>query len=711
MNFNQLVFRNVIRNGREYLTYFFSSLFSVMVFFIFSLLYFHPQLGDQLRGSSDGMSEMANFGITVAEVVIAIMSFVFLWYAFNTFLKGRKKQLSVYLTIGMSQKKLKKMILYENLLLGFSSIVLGTLASLIFSKFILLVSQNILALDEGLPFYFPYQAIGLTSLVYGVIFILISIFTIFDLRKLDFNQMKFSNDDIVAEPRTSTLLTTLGVVFILVGYSLAFLFSLSVSGYLPVGANLLVLLACVLITILGTFLFFKYASVKVFRSLKNKKIFFKDGNMLTISNLMQRMKANAMMYFLISIVGAIAFVGIGVSKAIAGREFGSTQGDSFAIVYQPNYGEITDKSQKLHKERIKTLEKMVKDKSHKYLSTVIIPAEVWLEPENGEPNINYLNVISETQANELLSFLGKETVHLDDDDTLLRLASTNGDVNGIKAKKLDQQIFDQNMIYYLDEKEEIVPVKIGYSTTQLFLESRPNLTVATDKKYKELIEKNEANYENGSIRNSGVQLIHFNEWQEDKELNKEVVSYLQKISDEQIKKTEKYFENINKSYEDDLTQEEIKGMMQVDAEGLYYSTMYQTWTNTKQKNGTILLISVLLGSVFFTFSCSIIYFKLFGELEKDGKYHRSLHILGVPEKKRKKMVTTEMLIMFFIPFIISALHFIAAMSALRIMIELPVYMYVLQILSIYIFFQLIFFFICRRQYLNTLNKYAENIKR
>ncbi|MEG0664742.1 MAG: ABC transporter permease, partial [Clostridia bacterium] len=109
MNFNQLVFRNVIRNGRDYLTYFFSSLFSVMVFFVFSLLYFHPDLGDRLSGSSASMSEMANFGIQVSEVVIAIMSFVFLLYAFNTFLKGRKKQLSVYLTIGMSQKKLKKM--------------------------------------------------------------------------------------------------------------------------------------------------------------------------------------------------------------------------------------------------------------------------------------------------------------------------------------------------------------------------------------------------------------------------------------------------------------------------------------------------------------------------------------------------------------------------------------------------------------------------
>lgn len=122
------------------------------------------------------------------------------------------------------------------------------------------------------------------------------------------------------------------------------------------------LLACVLITILGTFLFFKYASVKVFRSLKNKKIFFKDGNMLTISNLMQRMKANAMMYFLISIVGAIAFVGIGVSKAIAGREFGSTQGDSFAIVYQPNYGEQTKENQKSTKSVLMLLKKWLKKK-------------------------------------------------------------------------------------------------------------------------------------------------------------------------------------------------------------------------------------------------------------------------------------------------------------------------------------------------------------
>ena len=703
MNFNQLVFRNVIRNGRDYLTYFFSSLFSVMVFFVFSLLYFHPDLGDRLSGSSASMSEMANFGIQVSEVVIAIMSFVFLWYAFNTFLKGRKKQLSVYLTIGMSQKKLKKMILYENLLLGFSSILLGTITSLIFSKLILLVSQNILAIDEGLAFYFPIKAIGLTWLVYGVIFILISIFTVFNLRKLDFTEMKFSNDDIVAEPKTSLFLTILGVIFILIGYGLAYLFALSMGGILMMNVGLETLIACVLITILGTFLFFKYASIRIFRSLKKRSIFFKNGNMLTISNLMQRMKSNAMMYFLISIVGAVAFVGIGVSKAVGGYEFGSTQGDSFAVVIQENYGNRTDKSKKMYQERIKTVEDMIQKAGYHTLSQEVTPVELWLEP-SGEDGLNYLNVISQSQINEMLTFMGKEPIQLADDASFLRLVSSNSELNAVKSKDLEGTTLDQNIIYYEEDKEEIVPIEVTFSSIQLSLSSRPNLTVTSDKKYEELLKRQSYEY-------SPMQLIHFNEWQEDKNLNNEIINYLSEQTKSHTDKMENYFKSIDKQPEEDLSDQEIKDMLDLEAEGVVFSTMYKTWMDTKQKNGTILLISVLLGSVFFTFSCSIIYFKLFGELEKDGKYHRSLHILGVPEKRRRKMVTTEMLIMFFIPFVISALHFIAAMSALRLMIELPVAVYMFQILSVYIFFQVLFFLICRRQYLRNLNKYAENIKR
>ncbi len=701
MNFNQLVIRNVLRNGREYLTYFLSSLFSVMVFFIFSLLYFHPDLGSQLRGSSDTMSEMATFGITVAEVVIALMSFVFLWYAFSAFLQTRKPQLSVYLTLGMSEKKLRKMIVSENLVLGFGSILVGTLAGITFSKLILLISQNILAIEEGLAFYFPWKAILLTWVVYAFIFLFISLVTILKLRKLNFIEMKYEQEDIVVEPKTSVALAVLGVCFILVGYVLVFGFVLDWGG---LGTNLITLLACVLITILGTFLFFKYASVRLFYSLRNKNIFFRHGNMLTISNLMQRMKSNATMYFMIAIVGAIAFVGIGVSKAIGSYEFGSTQADSFAVVYTNNYGDPTEASKKIHAKNIKEIEQLIEKEAPNYLSIDLNQTDIWVEDEEiGSSEM--LTGISESTFNQLLTFEGKEPVDVPN-GTVLKLARTNSDVKQVKKEKLTSVKKPVSLLFQTDnDSEERSSATLTYSEEQMAI-SRPQnaLAVVSDATFEEI--KKKTPYESPNIH-----VFQFNDWQKYPEMNKKIAKDLSKKQVVSEQKLDDYFTSINKRPENDLTESEIDGMMAVEAEGFYYSTMYKTWLDTKQKNGTILLISVLLGSVFFTFSCSIIYFKLFSELEKDGKYHRSLYILGVPEKRRRKMVTVEMLIMFFMPFVISSLHFVVAMSALKTMVNLPVYQYVGQILIVYIIFQVLFFLLCRRQYVKTLNKYAENIKR
>ena len=50
MNFRQLVFKNILRNARVYLSYFLSSVFSIFVFFTAAILYFHPALeGDFFR--------------------------------------------------------------------------------------------------------------------------------------------------------------------------------------------------------------------------------------------------------------------------------------------------------------------------------------------------------------------------------------------------------------------------------------------------------------------------------------------------------------------------------------------------------------------------------------------------------------------------------------------------------------------------------------
>ena len=49
MNFRQFAINNVVRNKRIYLAHFLSSTFSVMIFFTYALLLFHPDLKDGLR--------------------------------------------------------------------------------------------------------------------------------------------------------------------------------------------------------------------------------------------------------------------------------------------------------------------------------------------------------------------------------------------------------------------------------------------------------------------------------------------------------------------------------------------------------------------------------------------------------------------------------------------------------------------------------------
>ena len=124
MNFRQLIIRNLRGNFRTYAAYFVSSTFAAMVFYIFSLLLFHPQLKENLS-ASDTISSLAKMGLAVALVVIAFLSLMFLWYTFVVFLKRRKRDLAIYLILGIEEKDLRRILFIENALLGSLATFLG----------------------------------------------------------------------------------------------------------------------------------------------------------------------------------------------------------------------------------------------------------------------------------------------------------------------------------------------------------------------------------------------------------------------------------------------------------------------------------------------------------------------------------------------------------------------------------------------------------
>lgn len=78
--------------------------------------------------------------------------------------------------LGASKKQLNKLIFLENMVVGFISIITGIILGLVFSKFFLDIANKVIGVTD-FTFYFPIQAIVVTIIALGLVFLSIAFFT------------------------------------------------------------------------------------------------------------------------------------------------------------------------------------------------------------------------------------------------------------------------------------------------------------------------------------------------------------------------------------------------------------------------------------------------------------------------------------------------------------------------------------------------------
>ncbi|MGX7149330.1 FtsX-like permease family protein [Enterococcus ureasiticus] len=295
MSFSQFVIRNTLRNKHLYMAYFLSTLFSVMVFFTFTVFAFHPAL-------ANGLNEKAKLGMFAAAIIIYAFAFFFVLYSMDVFIQSRKREFGLLMIQGMSPKQLKKMVFIENLVIGFFATIVGSIAGIGFSQVILWLSNKLMHVKFG--FYFPAQALVLTVLSFAVLFLAISFFIQFRLPKLSLQELLKAGDLGKGKIKSSRVKTILALLLIGIGYAIALL----VKGMLvPV-----VMIPVIFLVVTGTRFLFNQLSVSVIEGFKKKEtIFWKKTNMVVFSDLAFRMKDNARSFFLVSIISTVAFAAIG----------------------------------------------------------------------------------------------------------------------------------------------------------------------------------------------------------------------------------------------------------------------------------------------------------------------------------------------------------------------------------------------------------------
>lgn len=635
MNFRQFAVNNVIRSKRTYIAHFMSSAFSVMIFFIYALLSYHPSLSEGIVSSSGTLSMLGTMGMTVSQYIVFIFSFFFLLYSVGAFIKVRQKEFGILLIHGMSRRQLNRMLFTENIVIGAAAIITGIGTGLLFSKLILLICARLLAIEKGLPFYLPLKAIGVTAAAYCVLFVLVALFSSVLLRRGTLLALVKADETPKPAPKASPWLAVLAVLLLITGYGMVMVFAaLQIF-------SLILLFGGVGLVIAGTYLLFTQSSVYFLRSLQRRpRLFFRKTNLLTISELMYRLKDNAVMFFIVSVISASAFTGIGTTLAL---------GDPGLSAMENPYAYTLRTYEDGQSPSGEPVKQMIREKLSKtgfaYKEALVAP----FYTDNG------FNLIKLSEYNTLLRALGRPEAALNTEEALL----TPGTVTQKNEYRIDGY---GEWTRALEVGDTQIEVRIVKAETFIALPVMYNGgVVVPDQIHEKLM-----GAQTEKIIPTTFNVFYVENWKDTWEVSRDIVDTANHESSFQV-------------------------------EALYFQ-----WKNAQQENGILLIISGLIGIVFFTFAASFIYFRLYADLSRDEEQYRMIAKVGLSRSELKKMVSRQLVIIFFLPMVIAVIHSGVAFTALQQLVDFSIVAHSIQIFIFFLSVQVIYFFVTRWRYLNRL---------
>ena len=641
MTFRQLAFNNVLRNKRIYIGHFFSSTFAVLIFFTYGLLIFHPNLQGELTHVSTIMSTFGKIGFHLSYYLIFVFSFLFIFYSVSAFLKNRKKEFGLLMLHGMSHQQLHQLIFFENMLIGFPSIVVGIGLGMVFSKLFLLVSGSLLGVEQTLAFYFPLKAMLVTAMSFVVLFLLISLFTSKMVKMNELVELIKSDEKPKTEPIVSVYISLLVLILLGAGYS-AVHHSIAAVNYMTLNQLFLLVGVGVVFIVFGTYFFFTQLCVYVLHTLKNRETtFFKRTNLIVISELMYRMKDNARTFFIVTIISAVSFTAIGVCTAIANPELAKHE-TPYAFTYRSDKGNIQEKA---HIEEIK---KQLEASGFSYN----LVATKFKRALNGWP------LISLSAYNEYANNLGYEIEKLTNENESIAIR-LNKNVNS--AEDLTDFVIKHG------DLEVPLSVKKSVYIPELAMVESP--VIVSDAVYNKVLNVQEE----GVLRDYTIYGFIVKDWSETSAISTNLKKFI--------------------------------GTNQED----YYafSSLYLKWIELKQQNGLLSISSVMVGIVFFVFTLSFLYFRLFTDLERDQEQYEMISKLGLSQSELKQIVTRQMMLLFFLPIVVAMVHSSFAFLTFHqlgqtVSREMSVFQSSIVVLVSFICIQIMYFLIIRHHYLKRI---------
>ncbi|NRT73200.1 putative ABC transport system permease protein [Clostridium beijerinckii] len=610
MMYFKLAFGNIKKSYKDYTIYFLTLILAVCIFYSFNSIDSQKALFD-IKSSNANYIEKLTVIISYFSMFVSVILGSLILYANNFLIKKRKKELGIYMTLGMGKRKISKILVTETFMVGLISLVAGLILGIAASQ---VLSTLILKLLEAsmneYRFTVSINAIGKTILYFGIMFLLVVIFNVFlvskykiiDLLSADRKneKMKFKNPYIYL---TAFLLS---IVFLTVVYK--FLLKIGIETWNPMFTPSIVIGA--MSTVL---FFFSLSGVILYFLNRNKKVYFKGLNIFVIKQVNSKFNTHFLSMSVICLMLFITILvlstGIGLKKNYEAGLEKITPFDASVTVYTD--GENITLDEVLNKIDFKLSE------NEKYLTYNEYTSSVELKDlfkDNDEAfKDGRASFVKISDYNKILKLKGEKEVNLNSDEVII-LSNYNKLADSINEK----------------------------------LKHSPKVNI-NEKEYQ--VKNHEAiqgNLETSIMGESYCIIIINDEFLPDMKVYKSVLNVMY---------TDENREGNNKKYEEMDKDSWIGG--KYDSLNLPHIRAYskdRIYSNEKDSSTSELFLGLYLGMIFLISSMAVLALQQLSEASDSIERYKALKRIGANKKMINKTIFLQTLIYFSLPVILALIH-------------------------------------------------------
>lgn len=652
MTLRNIAYKNLKGNLNKYVMYYLSNALVVMIFFIFANFLFHPEIKNvKTMGQMGGMTAQALY---LCEIVILIFTVVFTMYSISSFLKSRQKEFGLLSMFGLTKGQIRSYIMFENMLVSILSIATGIIAGILFSKLFFMAVSAILVLDAEISFTISLKALAITAVCFFALFQGISFAASYKIKNNNIIELLKGARMARPLPRFSRRKASASVILIALGYTMAVISNQAI---------IFTMFPILIITVAGTFLLYSQFSVYFTRKLQKKKhIYYKGINMITLSQMVYKLRDNARILFVVSILGAVTLTASASVYSfqkvlLQGATLNYPQDISFVekglnshqVIEPSKLVEIlkSGDTQIEHSNRIILLKGLKEDSEEKETSKV-----------SRLSNKNEFYVMSNSDYNILAKQLNKPTVNLKEGEVLVH------SYNFMGAKSL--KMFSSSQYLKLKIGEELTTWKLKEEISGGIINSderSTNTAVISDRAYNNLKSK---------------------------------------LKDEQLYVYYGY--NLKNWMKAADSVENAKNQISKEVRPRFIERVIDI-SGFMKGLSLFFFIGTFIAILFFIATGSILYFKMFNEIQKDKQEFIALIKMGMSLQEVKRIIRVQCLIMFFLPFVIAFCHTSFAIIAFSNLLGTSLSLYLMIISGIYLLLQIIYYSFSKSMYLRQINNW------